>query len=60
MDRCIAILHPFQKHYGHIERCKDDNEWLGAMEPRLRLERYPPQAGLEPWTARSVGQRLTH
>ena len=29
------------------------------MEPRLRLERFPPQAGLEPGTARSVGQRLT-
>ena len=29
------------------------------MEPRLRSKRFPPQAGLEPETARSVGQRLT-
>ena len=31
-----------------------------AMELRLRLKRSPPQAGIEPGTARSVGQRLTH
>ena len=31
-----------------------------AMEPRLRLKGSPPQAGIEPGTARSVGQRLTH
>ena len=30
-----------------------------TMEPRLRLKRSPPQAGLEPGTARSVGQHLT-
>ena len=30
------------------------------MEPRLCLERFLPQAGLEYGTARSVGQRLTH
>ena len=27
---------------------------LCAIEPRLRLKRSPPQAGLEPGTARSV------
>ena len=31
-----------------------DNERLCAMEPCLRLERFPPQAGLEPETATSV------
>ena len=29
------------------------------MEPRLRSKRFPPQAGLEPETARSVDQSLT-
>ena len=39
-------------------RWADDNERLCAMEPRLQLERAPPQAGLERGTARLVGQRL--
>ena len=39
-------------------RCMGDNERLHAMEPRVRLERFSPQAGLEPWTARSVGQQI--
>ena len=30
------------------------------MEPRLLLEGFPPQAGLERGTARPVCQRLTH
>ena len=30
------------------------------MEPRLQLERSPPQAGLERGTARLVGQRLAY
>ena len=38
----------------------DDTERLCAMEPRLRLKRSSPQAGLELTTARLVGQRLTH
>ena len=33
-------------------RWMDDNERLCAMEPRLRLKRYPLQAGIEPGTAR--------
>ena len=37
-----------------------DNERLCAMESLLRLKRPPPQEGLEPGTARSVGQRLTY
>ena len=37
-------------------RFLDDNERLCAMEHRLRLERFPSQAGLEPGTTRSVGQ----
>ena len=36
-----------------------DNIRLCAMEPRLRSKRFPPQAGLEPETARSVHNRLT-
>ena len=30
------------------------------MESRLLLEKFPPQTGLEPGTARSAGQRLTY
>ena len=37
----------------------DDNERLCALEPRLRLRKSSPHAGLEHGTARSVGQRLT-
>ena len=33
--------------------------WLYAMESRLRLPRFPPQAGLESGAARSAGHRLT-
>ena len=32
-----------------------DNERLCAMEPRLRQERFSPQAALEPGTGRTVG-----
>ena len=41
-------------------RWADDNDRLCAMEPRLRLKRSSPRAGLELTTTRSVGQRLTH
>ena len=36
------------------------NERFFAMKSRLRLERFPPSARLEPGTARSVGQHLTY
>ena len=39
-------------------RLKVDNERIYAIEPRLRLKRYPPPAGLEPGTTRSAGPRL--
>ena len=42
------------------ERLLDGNERLCAMEPRLHLERFLPQAGLEPKTTRSVGQHLNY
>lgn len=38
----------------------DDNESLFEMEPRLWLERFPPNAGLEPGIARSEGLRVTY
>ena len=41
-------------------RWSGDNERLRASEPRLRLKRSPPWAGLETEIARSVGQRLTY
>ena len=31
-----------------------------TKEPRLRLKRSSPQIGLEPRTARSIGQRLSY
>ena len=34
------------------------DERLCVTEPRFRLLRSPPQAGLEPGTTISVGQRL--
>ena len=50
-----SFLTVFQSY----QRLEFDNERLCAMELRLRPERFPPPAGLEPGTARSVGQRLT-
>ena len=38
----------------------DDNERLCAMIPRLRLNRFPPPAILEPGAARPAGERLTN
>ena len=34
-----------------------NNERLCAMEPRLRLKKFLPQAGLKPGTAKSADQR---
>ena len=56
IDGCLAILRPLS----HIERWADDNERSCAMDSCFRLKRPPPQAGLEPGTIRSVGQRLTY
>ena len=41
-------------------QCFDGIERLCAIEPRLRFERFSPEAGLEPRTARSVGQYITY
>ena len=46
----------FNRIFSHL----GDNERLCAMEPRLRLERIPSQAALEPGTATSVSQRFTY
>ena len=35
-------------------------ERLSAMQPRLRLKRFPPTAGLDPGIARSAGQRSSY
>ena len=48
-----------------VFQSNQDDEWVKqrnavAMEPGLRLKRSSPWAGLEPGTARSAGQRLTH
>ena len=39
-------------------RWTGDNEKPCAMEPRLRLERSPPRAGIEPRTYPSIDQGL--
>ena len=59
MDGCLAVLHPFQQYFSYIRTRGDDTERLCAMEPCLCLKIWP-RAVLEPRTARSVGQRLTH
>ena len=63
MDGWVDFLQ-FYVHFNSnsviIGRQEVDNEMLYAMEPRLRLERYPSPAGLEPGTASSAGQRLTY
>ena len=41
-------------------RRKGENERLCAISPRFGLEIFQLQAGLEPGTAKSVGQRLTY
>ena len=42
-------------------RYEVDNDKLCEMEPRrFTVAKMSPRAGLEPGTARSVGQRLTH
>ena len=44
-----------------ISRCWVGDGWLGVMETRLRLKKFPLQAGLESESsaARPAGQRLT-
>ena len=55
---------PFHVLFNNISvksgRRADDNERMCAMEPNIRLKRSLPQVGLEPTTAGSVGQHLTH
>ena len=41
-------------------RFKDVYESLCAVEPRIRLKRFPPQTGVELKTVRSAFQRLAH
>ena len=43
-----------------LQRWDDNKERLCAKEPRSRLERLPPTAGLEPGSARSTGRHLTY
>ena len=52
----LTILRPFQQYFSYIRTMGRYSERLCAMEPRLRLKRSSPQAGLELTTARSVGQ----
>ena len=60
MDGCLQFYVLFNSISVISGPCLDDNERLCVMESRLLLERFPPQVGTEPGTARSVGQRLTH
>ena len=52
----LAILRIFNSISVISRRWTGDNEKLYAMEPRLRLERSAPRAGLEPRTILSIGQ----
>ena len=55
--RCYALFKSISVISG---RRVCNNERLLAVEPRLRLKRFPPSTGLELGTARSAGQRLTY
>ena len=55
-----APIHVSRETTDNVGGWVDVNKKLCAMEPRLRLERFPPRAGLEPGTARSIGQPLTY
>ena len=57
-DMCLYVI--FNSISVISGRWAGENKRLCAMELRLRLKNFPHQAGLEPGTARSVGQRLTH
>ena len=39
-------------------RCAGDNKRLYAMEPHLRLKRFPPQAGIERGITGKIGMYL--
>ena len=41
-------LSPFNSILAISRRWKADDERMCAVEPRLRLRRFPPPAGLEP------------
>ena len=43
-----------------LRQCKGDNERLCAMEPHLWLQIFLTPLWIEPGTARSAGQHLTH
>ena len=59
MDGSLVIYVRFNSITVISGRWAYDNIRLCAMEPRLRSKRFPPHAGLEPETARSVHNRLT-
>ena len=48
MDDLLAILRPSNSISVISGQWLGDNERLCSIEPRLRLERFPSQAGLEP------------
>ena len=54
-DGWLAILHPFQQYFIHIRTMGGDN-----IEMLCAMEKISPQVGLEPGTASSAGQCLTH
>ena len=58
MDQRLLFYVPFNSISVISGQWLDDNDSLCAMESCLQSERFPPQAGLEYGTARSVGQLL--
>ena len=52
----LAIL----RFFSTVFQSNQDDGWVIAIEPRLRLKRFSPQTEIEPGTARSAGQCLTY
>ena len=59
MNKWDAVVRIFQQYFAHMMMMPGDNKILYVKEPRFRLKIFPPPAGLEPETVRSVGEHLT-
>ena len=60
MDGWLATLLPFQQYFSHI-RTMGGWKWKDVcIGTPYTVEKISPRARIDPGTARSVGQRLTH
>ena len=47
MNKWVAVVCIFQQYLAHMMMMPGDNKILYVKEPRFRLKRFPPPAGLE-------------